>query len=70
MDTYRDSKGVEKCKLTQLIPAPFRAHLIKKPNTQRWNKAVFADHHPLILDTESTKDRANSLTAVDHRWLR
>ena len=70
MDTYRDSKGVEKCKLTQLIPAPFRAHLIKKPNTQRWNKAVFPDHHPLILDTESTKDRANSLTAVDHRWLR
>ena len=42
----------------------------KNPKTQRWNKVVFPDHYPLILDTESTKDRANSLTAVDHHWIR
>ena len=68
--TNRDSQGREVCHLTQLIPAPFRGHLILNPSTKRWNKARFKDHHPLVLDSVDTQDLANSLTPVNHRWLR
>ena len=35
--TSRDLHGREVCHLTQLIPAPFRGHLILNPSTKRWN---------------------------------
>ena len=60
--TTRDPQGREVCHLTQLIPAPFRGHLILNPSTKRWNKARFKDHHPLVLDSVDTQDLANSLT--------
>ena len=69
-DTFRDDRGRERCHLTQLVPAPFRAHQIQNPASRRWNQATFKDDHPLVLDTQDTQDFANSLTPVPHRWLR
>ena len=69
-DTFRDKRGRERYYLTQLVPAPFRAHLIQNPTSRRWNQAIFKGDHPLVLDSQNTQDFANSLTPVPHRWLR
>ena len=53
-DTFRDKGGRERCNLTQLVPAPFRAHLIQNPTSRRWNQATFKGDHPLVLDSQDT----------------